>query len=196
MPELAARPAQPSPAPQGAADRGAFPFWSHVLNGYTEQLLAESGCLVSIARASIYSEFFIGFLARSRASGQVLLPAADDQISLVSRADVARCMAALAVRPASGHHNITGPECLDLATASALAAREWGTALEYVGITPAEHWVEMALAGEDPWWMYAYSTMFASIREQRWAAVSDEVHRLTGCLPVPVRETLASYKTA
>jgi NAD(P)H dehydrogenase (quinone) len=60
----------------------------------------------------------------------------------------------------------------------------------------AEHWVEMAIAGEDPWWMYAYSTMFASIREQRWAAVSDEVHRLTGCLPVPVRKTLARYKTA
>jgi hypothetical protein len=38
--------------------------------------------------------------------------------------------------------------------------------------------------------------MFASIREQRWAAVTDEVHRLTGSLPAPVRETLASYKTA
>jgi NAD(P)H dehydrogenase (quinone) len=54
----------------------------------------------------------------------------------------------------------------------------------------------MAIAGEDPWSMYAYATMFASIREQRRAAVSDEVRRLTGCWPVPVRETLASYKTA
>jgi len=44
--------------------------------------------------------------------------------------------------------------------------------------------------------MYAYSTMFASIREQRRAAVSGEVRRLTGCLPVPVRETLAIGKTA
>ena len=101
------------------------------------------------------------------------------------------------MRPASGrHHDITGPESLDLAATSALAAREWGTALEYAGITPAEHSLEMAIAGEDPWWMYAYSTMFASIPEQRWAAVSDEVHRLTGCLPVPVRTTVASYETA
>jgi NAD(P)H dehydrogenase (quinone) len=67
---------------------------------------------------------------------------------------------------------------------------------EYAGITPAEHCAEMAIAGEDPWWIYAYSTMFASIREQRCAAVSDEVHRLTGCPPKPVRETLASYNTA
>jgi hypothetical protein len=41
----------------------------------------------------------------------------------------------------------------------------------------------MAIAVEDPWWIYAYSTMFASIRGQRWAAASDEVHRLTGCSP-------------
>jgi len=171
------------------------PFCYAVSYGYTERLLAGSGCLVSIARASIYSEFFTGFLARARASGQVRLPAADGRISLVSRADVARCLAALAVRPAGGHHDITGPESLDLAAASALAAREWGTALEYVSITPAEHCAEMAIAGEDPWWMYAYSTMFASIREQRWATVSDEVRRLTGCLPVSVRKTLAGCKT-
>jgi hypothetical protein len=41
----------------------------------------------------------------------------------------------------------------------------------------------MAIAVEDPWWKYAYSTMFASIRGQRWAAASDEVHCLTGCSP-------------
>jgi NAD(P)H dehydrogenase (quinone) len=172
------------------------PFCYAVSYGYTERLLAESGCPVSIARASINTKFFIGFLTRARASGQVWLPAAGGRVSLVSGADVARCLAALAVRPASGRYDITGPESLDLATASALAAREWGTALEYAGITPVEHCAEMAIAGEDPWWMYAYSTMFASIRQQRWAAVSDEVYRLTGCLPVPFRETLASYKTA
>ena len=86
------------------------PFCYAVSYGYTEGLLTVSGCLVSIARASIYSEFFTGFLARARASGQVRLPAADGRISLVSRADVARCLAALAVRPAGGHHDITGPQ--------------------------------------------------------------------------------------
>ena len=173
------------------------PFCYAVSYGYTEQLLAESGCPVSIARASIYTEFFLGFLVRSRASGQLRLPAADGRISLVSRADVARCLAALAVAPASGrYHDITGPQSLDLAKIAALATREWGTPLEYARITPSEHCAEMAIAGEDPWWMYAYSTMFASIREQRWAAVSDEVDRLTGCSPTPVHETLASYRTA
>ena len=102
------------------------PFCYAVSHGYTERLLAESGCSVSIARASIYSEFFIGFLARARANGQLRLPASDGRISLVSRGDVARCLAALAVAPASGrHHDITGPQSLGLASVAALAAREW-----------------------------------------------------------------------
>ena len=172
------------------------PFCYAVSYGYTERLLAESGCAVSIARASIYSEFFLGFLARARASGQLRLPAADGRISLVSRSDVARCLAALAVAPASGgHHDITGSQSLDLDAIAAAGTHQWGTPLTYVNITPGEHCVDMAAAGEDPWWMYAYSTMFTSIRGQRWAAVSGEVHRLTGRSPTSIRTALARYKT-
>ena len=50
------------------------PFCYAVSYGYTERLLAESGCAVSIARAPVDSEFFTGFLARARGSGQVRLP--------------------------------------------------------------------------------------------------------------------------
>ena len=170
------------------------PFCYAVSYGYTERLLAESRCAVSIARASIYTEFFAGFLARARASGQLRLPAGDGRISLVSRSDVARCLAALALAPASGRrHDITGSQSLDLDAIAAAGTREWGTPLKYVNIAPGEHCAEMAAAGEDPWWMYAYSTMFASIREQRWAAISGEIHGLTGRSPTPVRTALARY---
>ena len=169
------------------------PFCYAVSYGYTEGLLTVSGCLVSIARASIYSEFFTGFLARARASGQVRLPAADGRISLVSRADVARCLAALAVRPAGGHHDITGPGSLDMAALAALAQQEWATPVTYTAITPAELVADLAADGEDPWWIYAYSSMFASIREDRWAAVSPDTERLTGRPPTPVRAILARH---
>ena len=52
------------------------PFCYAVSYGYTERLLAGSGCLAWIARASVCSEFFTGFLTRARAGGQVRLPAA------------------------------------------------------------------------------------------------------------------------
>jgi hypothetical protein len=44
------------------------------------------------------------------------------------------------VAPAIGHHHdIARPESPDLATIAASAARQWGTPLEYAGITPSEH---------------------------------------------------------
>jgi NAD(P)H dehydrogenase (quinone) len=136
------------------------PFCYAVSYGYTERLLAKSRCAAAIARASIYSEFFLGFLARARASGQLRLPAADGRISLVSRSHVARCLAALALAPASGrHHDITGAQSLGLDAIAAAGTREWGTPLTHVNITPGEHCAEMTAAGEDPWWMYAYLTM-------------------------------------
>jgi NAD(P)H dehydrogenase (quinone) len=55
------------------------PFCYAVTYGHTERLLRNSRCGVSIARASIFTEFF-----------------------LVSREDVARCLAALAVAPPTG----------------------------------------------------------------------------------------------
>ena len=51
-------------------------------------------------------------------------------------------------------------------------------------------WRELSAAGEDPWWTYAFATMFASIRQQRWAAVSDDVAALTGRAPAPVESML------
>jgi hypothetical protein len=80
------------------------PFCYAVSYGYTEQPLAESGCPVSIDRASIYSEFFLGLLARSRTSGQLRLPAVDGRISLVSRADVELCLAPLVAWPGAMSH--------------------------------------------------------------------------------------------
>jgi NAD(P)H dehydrogenase (quinone) len=168
------------------------PFCYAVTYGHTEQLLYDSGCSVSIARASIFTEFFMRWLIRARASGQIRLPAADGRISLVSRADVGLCLAALATdAPTGRHHDVTGPESLDLAAIAALAQHAWGRPIEYVDLAPAEYCIEVAREGESPWWLYAFSSMFDSVREQRWAAVSEEVLRITGRAPTPLRGVLA-----
>jgi len=170
----------------------ASPFCYGMSYGYTEQMLHDSGCAVSIARASIYTEFFLGLLRLARASNEIRLPAADGRMSLVSRADVGRCMAALATgEPTGRHHEITGPGALDLAAIAALAGRSWGTPVRYVDLAPAGYQAEVART-EEPWWCYAYTTMFASVREQRWASVSGEVLRLTGRPPVPVWDVLTA----
>jgi NAD(P)H dehydrogenase (quinone) len=171
------------------------PFCYAVSYGYTEQLLRASGCPVSIARASLYTEFFLSLLTRSGPDGKLRVPAADGRVSFVSRDDVARCLAALATAPPpTRHHEITGPEAIDVARLAAIAEQEQRTPVEYVPITPDDYAAELRIAGEDPWWIYAFSTMFDSIREQRWDSVSDDVARLTGKSATTVRAVLARQR--
>lgn len=171
------------------------PFCYAVTNGFTERLLRETGCSFSIARASIYMEFFMRWLNHARTSGEIRLPAADGRMSLVSRSDVARCLAALVVAPPTGDcHDITGPESLGVAAIAALTEQAWGVPIRYVELTPPVFTEEMARAGEDPWWMYAFSTMFDSVREQRWDTGSDEVVRLTGRQPLSLRDVLTARR--
>ena len=172
------------------------PFCYAVTNGRTEQMLHESGCPFSVVRASIFTEFFLGLLTPAGPDGQLRLPAGDGRMSLVSRTDVGRCLAALAVVPPTGrYHEVTGPASVDLSTVAALAAQEWQAPVRYVDLPRGEYCVSMAAAAVDPWWMYAFSTMFDSIREQRWDRVTDEVHCLTGREPLPVRDVLAGHTT-
>jgi NAD(P)H dehydrogenase (quinone) len=170
----------------------ASPFCYAYTNGYTEQILAESGCAVSIARASLYIEFFSHFLTPARTTGVIRLPAVDGKISLVSREDVARCLAALAAGPATGrHHDMTGRESLDLNAIARITSRVWDTPIQYADISPAQFGSDLASAGEESWWSYAYSSLFASIREQRWAALTDEAEQLIGRPQLTLADVLA-----
>ncbi|WP_162606461.1 NAD(P)H-binding protein [Jiangella asiatica] len=169
------------------------PFCYAVTNGHTEELLAASGCAVSVARASVYTEFFLRLVTGARTGSELRLPAGDGRVSLVSRADVGRCLAALALAgPTSGHHDLTGPEALDgPAIAAAVSSAQGGQAVRYVEVDPADYAAALARAGETSWWAHAYGTMLESIRHQRWRAVSDEVERLTGAPPLSVDDVLA-----
>ncbi|MER5967330.1 NAD(P)H-binding protein [Streptomyces sp. NPDC002057] len=170
----------------------ASPFCYAVVNGLTEELLLASGIPCSFARASLYIEFFRGWLTEARATGLLRLPAADGRISLVARDDVARALAALAVgEPTGRHHDITGPDSVDLAGIASVAAETWRTPVAYVDIPADTYGAETAATGMDPWWLYAFSSMFASVREQRWDRVGDDYTRLTGRRPLALRDVLS-----
>lgn len=170
----------------------ASPFCYAHMAGRTERMLQESGCGFTIARAAIYVEFFARWLTAARASGQIRLPAGDSRLSLVARADVGSCLAALAPAAPTGRtHAITGPEALGVHELAAVAAATWGAPIEYVALTPHDYAAETAAAGEDAWWLYAFSSMFAAIREDRWAEVTDDARQLLGRPPAPVTAVLA-----
>ncbi|HEU5266488.1 MAG TPA: NAD(P)H-binding protein [Jatrophihabitans sp.] len=171
------------------------PFCYAVSYGLTEELLRESGCAVSIVRASIFTEFFMHFLEAARTTGDIRVPAADGRISLVARTDVGRCLAALAsAAPAQRLYEVTGPVALDLAAIAAAASQHWKIPIAYVDVTPTEFLIEKARDGTEPWWCYAFSTMFHSIRQHRWARVTGEVAKLTGRRPLLLSDVLAESR--
>lgn len=169
----------------------ASPFCYAFTNGYTEGLLAASGCGFSFARASLFTEFFAAFLRPALVSGELRVPAGDGRVSLVSRADVGRCLAALALLPPSGrHHDLTGPESLTMDGVAEVLTRVAGRPVRYTDVAPGVLVEDLARAGEDPWWTYAYGSMFASVHQGRWGALSAEVRRLTGRVPLGVADVV------
>jgi NAD(P)H dehydrogenase (quinone) len=166
------------------------PFCYAVTNGLTEQAIRKSGCGFSVVRASIFAEFFRHFLLPARTTGQLSVPAGDGRIGLVSKGDVGRCLAALArCEPTGRCHEVTGPAALDTAAIAATAAQAWVRPVAYRPISAAAYMAQAA-ATEDPWWLYAYTSMFASIREQRWDRVTADVQHLTGRDPRHLGEIL------
>jgi NAD(P)H dehydrogenase (quinone) len=152
------------------------PFCYARVNALTERAFEESGCAVTAVRASIFTEFFASLVELATVAGELRLPADDGRVSLVAREDVGRCLAALALSPQAGSYDVTGPASVDMAAVAA------GVGASYVPVSEAEFQAHLA-GRESPWWSYAYTSMFASIREQRWDVVSDTVERLTGQPP-------------
>jgi NAD(P)H dehydrogenase (quinone) len=168
------------------------PFCYAVTYGHTERLLHECRCDVTIVRTSIFTEFFLQFLRTARERGQIRLPAEDGRVSLLSIADTGRCLAALALRePTRRVHELTGPAALNMHDVAAAAARVWRTPVSYVAISAADFQRELAADDLDPWWCYAFSSMFASIRQHRWEAVTDQVLRVSNRQPLQLRDLLA-----
>jgi len=89
-------------------------------------------------------------------------------------------------------HELTGPAAPDMHDVAAEAARAWHPPIRYVNVTPADFQRELAADDLDPWWCYAFSSMFASVRLHRWEQVTGEVFRLTERQPLTLGDLLST----
>jgi NAD(P)H dehydrogenase (quinone) len=141
----------------------------------TEARIAASGLRRCFARTSIFADFFAEtWLEPARASGALAVNAADGGMSLVTRADTAAALAAAAVARREGVIDITGPEALTGAEIATIAG------LSYEPLDDAEYRRRLAAEGNPGWLIDAFASMFRSVGEGRFAAVSHEVAELTG----------------
>jgi NAD(P)H dehydrogenase (quinone) len=137
----------------------------------TEAWLGQSGARTCFARTSIFADFF---RETWLAGGELAISAGDGGMSLVTRDDTARALAAAAAADLDGIVDITGPDAL---TAAAVAAT---AGIRYSALDDAEYRRRLVAEGNPGWLVQAFASMFTSVREGRFAAVADDVARLTG----------------
>jgi NAD(P)H dehydrogenase (quinone) len=147
----------------------------------TEARLAASGLRHLIARTSIFADFFVDtWLATAFRDGELALSDGGAGMSLVTCDDVAAALAAAALGDRDGVIRLTGPEALTARQVAEIAGASAGRPLAYVPLDDAGYRRRLAADRLPAWLIEAYASMFTSVREGRFAAVSTDVATLTG----------------
>jgi NAD(P)H dehydrogenase (quinone) len=141
----------------------------------TEAWLRASGIRCCFARTSIFADFFVEtWLEPARATGALAVNAGAGRMSLVTRDDTGAALAAAAAAGLEGVIDVTGPEALDAAEICAIGG------VDYEPLDDGEYRPRLAAEGNPGWLIEAFSSMFRSVVEGRFAVVSDDVPRLIG----------------
>jgi NAD(P)H dehydrogenase (quinone) len=137
----------------------------------TEARLLASGIRCCFARTSIFADFFAETWLQTDA---LAVNAGDGGMSLVTRDDTAAALAAAALDGLDGVVDVTGPDALTGAEIAVIAG------VEYQPLDDDEYRRRLTAEGNPTWLVQAFSSMFRSVVEGRFARVSDDVPRLTG----------------
>jgi NAD(P)H dehydrogenase (quinone) len=167
------------------------PFCYAPVYADTEVQLAESCPEPVVLRAGLYSEFFGRWVLVAARSGELALPMRES-VAPIGRADVASALASAAIGPTPLLATLTGPVAFDLEGLAALASRLGGREVGASTITPDEFRHRLIETGTDPWWSYAFSSLFESIDQGRFAEVTPDVSAITGRMPQPFEAVLRS----
>jgi NAD(P)H dehydrogenase (quinone) len=156
-------------------------FYYASVHRETEALLAESGLDHCLARISILGDFFVStWIEPSLEQGTLALPAGTGGMSLLTRDDAAWALAVAAVTRREGVLELTGPAALTAAEISETTEAVTGLALRYEALEEAAYRRRLADEQAPAWLIDAYSSMFKSVREGRFEAISDDIPLLTG----------------
>jgi NAD(P)H dehydrogenase (quinone) len=156
-------------------------FYYSPIHQETEALLAASNMRVCLARTSIFADFFLStWIAPALEHGTLALSAGAGRMSLVTRDDVACGLAAAATAGREGVVDLTGPAALTAGEIAAITQDATGRPLRYDALEDDEYRRRLAAEEAPGWLIEAFTSMFGSVREGRFAVVSEDIPRLTG----------------
>ena len=147
----------------------------------TEAMIVESGLGHLLARTSIFADFLVStWIDPALGRGVLAVPAGAGLMSLVSRDDVARYLALAAIGRRRGIAELTGPQALGVAEITRITEAVTGRELRYSPVDEPAYRERLARHGAPAWLSDAFTSMFASVGEGRFANVSADIPSLTG----------------
>jgi NAD(P)H dehydrogenase (quinone) len=177
----------------------------------TEEMLRGSGVHFTALRNSQYADALADAAAPiALKMGRWIASAGDGKIALVTRRDCVAC--AVAVLSSPGHldavYNITGPELLSYRDVAAMVAAVAQKPIEFLAVSddemyahfdklgiPREAVDDMSVQGV-PWSSDDMVSFERAIRLGHMAIISDDVKKLTGRDPQPMRSVLLERQAA
>lgn len=159
-----------------------------------EHELAACGRSLTVLRCGLYADFlFEHWIAPALTSGVLAVPAGDASVAPVCRDDVAQAAAGAlsAQEPPQGMYWLTGSRAYTFAQIAERASRIHCAPLRYEPMSPGDYLAQCWATLHDPW-PHAFSSLFASIREGRYAAVSDDIQVLLGRRAIALEALLKS----
>lgn len=152
----------------------------------TEDRLAASDIRSCLARTSIFDDFLVEtWIAPALEAGVLALPAGEGRMSLITRDDTARALAAAAASNAERVIDLTGPEAPTGSEIARITEAGTGRRLRYEDPDDETYRRRLTDDREPGWLIEAYASMFTSVREGRFERVSNDVAELTGRPPEP-----------
>lgn len=173
----------------------ASPLFLLRSNAETEREFTQSGIEATHLRPHSFMQNFLGQVATMRATGKIFSNTGDGHVPFVDVRDIAASAVAVALHPEFGGktYEITGPESLTYADAAAKFSRALGIPVEYVNVPEAAVVQGMTGAGVPEWLARDLAALNSVCAEDRHAAVSPDVERLTGRPGFSLDNFIATY---
>ncbi|MDQ0427370.1 uncharacterized protein YbjT (DUF2867 family) [Planomicrobium stackebrandtii] len=119
------------------ADHGNNPFKMSPFFGYVQRRLASGSVPYTYIRNGMYSDPLPPYLPELARRGKILYPVADQKISFISRADLAKAIVKIAVNEElhGREHTLTGPKAWSMNELAELMSRISGSPIVYDPLT-------------------------------------------------------------
>jgi uncharacterized protein YbjT (DUF2867 family) len=159
----------------------------------TEERIRASGMAFTILRDAFYLDFMPLMVGDD---GVMRGPAGDGRAAIVARSDVARVAVRVLENPpghAGATYDLTGPEALTLTEVTAIIAEVTGRPATFHHETIDEAYASRAPWNAPGWQVDAWVSTYTAIAEGTQAAVSDDVERVTGEVPLSLRQYLETH---